>query len=81
MATDHSRFLSDIDDGRLREVAIEAYLMREALTAGQKKFLADHSLTVTMVLNGHYGSQDEVAVLDWMRSVNSTLGGKLFTIV
>lgn len=78
---DHAEFLEDLDQGRLDESTIEEYLLQNGLTTEQKQFLHTHNLTVSMILNGRYNSSEEPTILSWMRAVNATLGGKLFTIV
>lgn len=81
MFQNNEEFLAYMDDGDFEEHVIEEYLMKRVLSKEQKDFLHQNGLTYTMIVNGRVDGGLTNEVYDWMRSVNTSLGWKLFTIV
>jgi hypothetical protein len=81
MFSDNEEFLAYMDDGDFEEHVVEEYLMKRVLSKEQKDFLHQNDLTYTMIVNGRYDGTQEPDVYAWMKSVNVTLGWRLFTVV
>jgi hypothetical protein len=74
-------FRDYVDNGDFEEHMVEEHLLREVLDPVQKKFLHDNDLTVVLIANGRYNEEETPGIYDWMRSVNASLGWKLYTVV
>lgn len=77
----HTEFIEALERGTWDEGMIEEYLLRHVYTREQKKFLHDNDLTTIMIINGRSPGELREDVYDWMRSVNTTLGYKIFITV
>lgn len=79
----HKAFIEYVETGEFEESAIERYLLQHVLDQAQKDFLRDNDLTYSIIVNGQYECVGnlEQEVEDWMRSVNASLGYRLFITV
>jgi len=75
---DHSEFLKEVEDGFKRDWQIADYLKQFVLENDQKKFLLEHELEITDILNGRYPHDEEMSMIGWMVTVNQSIGGELF---